>query len=207
MLTLKNAFRYQNYLSRIMESAIDLLNLDTNLFIESKVLNFSKTSFGDDVRETEEKEVPFENFTVIGCVDLIQALLEEKHKLSQMIQSAKREHCPDFDSNLSYASDLNRVKTILSDLVSANKSVFKGREQVTRKADDGTAVTFYVETKQMREINYNRNVVRAIYEKTQTLFDDTNEEIDKDKVQVLIDFEPKLSFSDTLESAFNKLAK
>lgn len=95
MMNLKEAFRYQNFLTKMVDDAVCRLSNDDYLVSTTKLHRFSELGDGRE-DETEELE-PVYNVPAKTVISFISRIAREKEDLSEAIAAAKRGVTDDID--------------------------------------------------------------------------------------------------------------
>jgi len=113
---LKEAFRYQNFLSRLVDNTVNYLS-NTNFITKTTQEHLRKKAHSEAENETVEVAVdrPFE-CTNNQLVSFLEHLMDEKEKLTMAISAAKR-NCPiDIDAELANNRTRQRVAAVLASM-------------------------------------------------------------------------------------------
>ena len=100
-MNLKEAFRYQNRLQRLMDEAVNILSREGNVTrVENTALLHKVNPEVQDETTVEPFDSEYGNCATEVAVFLMY-LLEERQKLSQAIRAAKQAMSMDFDGEVS----------------------------------------------------------------------------------------------------------
>lgn len=100
-MNMKEAFRYQNKLQRLMDEAVNILSRKGNITkVENTALLHKVNPEAQDETTVEPFDSEYGNYTTEVAVFLMY-LLDEKQKLSQAIRLAKQAMSMDFDGEVS----------------------------------------------------------------------------------------------------------
>lgn len=199
-MVLKEAYRYQNYLTDLINEARDYLN--KRGFITTTEQKHKRIKANPDATD---EVVVLENgyeveFTPMQLVDFIMDAIEEKQKLSDAIVEAKKKTEIDIDSSIS----LNKIKQAYINTLNAMASV-KPSNKIERGIGyrfnpvDGNQVSYYYDIENVTTINYDRDNVRKLAKKLQKETDGVSTKLDTIQITTEINFAPKWDISDTLE--------
>lgn len=201
---LKEAFRYQNFLSTLIDRAATYLG---NPAYTTKTIeeHFRKKANPEAEDETIEVQVdrPFmcDNNQLVS---FIQHLMEEKEKLTSAISAAKRSCDVDIDAELANNRIRQRVSALL-DLMShqrSNESVVRGTSY--KFNSDGNQVPYSYDVKRVTTIDFDRNKVKGICHTLSKKSDEVSTNIDKVMVELQVDYEPEFSINDSIEDAIEQ---
>lgn len=156
-MNLKEAFRFQNKLQRLMDEGEGILNREKNVtkvettYFRKKVMSEAEDETVLEVPETEYAE------QISELVGFMVYLLDQKEQLSKAIRTAKSKLEIDMDSEVSLNSkrqELSRLLGRMSDLRGPNGGTGY------RFNTDGNQVSYRCDVKKVTTINYDRNKVR-----------------------------------------------
>lgn len=200
-MIIKDAFRYQNHLSRLLDMAC--LTLEDRKFTTrtTQVHNMSKTNKD---AEDETIEVPCEcriDCGVSELIDFAEHVISEKAKLMDAILSAKKYSCTGIDENISLSKDYRKLYSALSNMAQIKD---------TERTYNGTAFKFNAEGNQvsytypMIEITktaFKRSAIKQVAKTIITLADEKSTEVDRAMVNILVDYEPEFDVNGSFEDA------
>ena len=198
-MVLKEAYRYQNYLTDLIEKAESYLML-SNFITETKE-NHMRSKVNSDA-EDEEIVVPKiynVDFTPTDLVDFMVRVLDEKQKLSDAISEAKKTTELDVDSAVSMNKIKQRYISVLR-FMADKKSEEKIIEGKDYKFDiNGEQKPYKYQINKVTTISYDRNNVRKLIKKYQTECDDISTKLDKIQLLTEVEFVPTWDIGDSLE--------
>lgn len=198
-MVLKEAYRYQNFLSELISSAQIYLCKKDFITKTEQTHNRKKANPEAEDEKIEVKTSYNVDFTPMQLVDFINKALNEKQKLFNAILVAKRNTEIDIDSSIA----MNKIKqSYISVLTSMTK--VKSSESVTKGSAykfnaDGDQITYYYDIDNITTINYDRNDIRGIIKKLQKETDEVSVKLDAIQSTVQVDYEPIWDLSDSLE--------
>lgn len=196
---LKEAFRYQNFLSRMIEFSTMYLS-NKNFVTRTTQEHLRKKVNAEDEDETIDITLdrPFE-CTNNQLVSLLEHLMAEKEKLTAAISAAKKASPIDIDAELANNRTRQKVASVL-----ANMSKIRSSENVVRGTGykfngEGNQVPYSYDVKQVTTIDFDRNKVRDVSRDLIAKADDVSTGIDKVMVDLVVEYEPEYSVNDALE--------
>lgn len=207
-MILKEAFRYQNYLSRLIGEAIDYLTTTSNVIItKQEHLKSKSNSDAEDEVVIADKysDIEYEPNQVI---DFLLDVLNEKEKLSDAINKAKLNTEINIDSSIAINKEKQRIASIFDRLAKT-----KSGERIRNDSDykfnaEGNQVSYYYEVKETTTIDFDRNKVKGIVKRLRRESDNTSNELDRVQVTLDVDYSPTYEinddFEDSLEIFVNK---
>lgn len=197
-MNLKEAFRYQNFLEKLIEKTTAYLYCgDTCLATTKRHFKSKANPEAEDNTEivTPERWYP----SVEACIGLAKTLVDERGKLSEAIRLAKASVAFDIDSAV--AANGFRRKT-----VEALKSVLDQKpSKRTMLAKDykfnaeGNQTPYYydveVETARTYDLNFVKTTMREISAEADTI----SSQIEQAMVNTIVDYQPPFSLTETVE--------
>ena len=189
-MILKEAFRYQNYLSLLFDQATGYLSRED--FITTTIQKHNRTKVNPDAQD-ENIVVP-KVFTVDykpnDLIDFVVKLIDEKQKLSNAITAAKRTLDMDIDADMcmnkskqNFISTLRRMAVI--------KSTESEKEGTSYKFNnDGDQVSYRYPVKEVKTIDYNRNTVKSLISKYKKETDKISTERDRIDIMTEVNYKP-----------------
>ena len=207
-MILKEAFRYQNYLSRLIGEAIDYLTTTSNVVITKQEHLKSKSN-----SDAEDEVVIADKYSDIEykpnqVIDFLLDVLNEKEKLSDAINKAKLNTEINIDSSIAINKEKQHIASIFDRLAKT-----KSGERIRNDSDykfnaEGNQVSYYYEVKETTTIDFDRNKVKGIVKRLRRESDNTSNELDKIQVILEVGYSPTYEinddFEDSLEIFVNK---
>ena len=207
-MILKEAFRYQNYLSRLIDEAIDYLTTTSNVTItKQEHLKSKSNSDAEDEVVIVDKCSDIE-YKPNQVIDFLLDVLNEKEKLSDAINKAKLNTEINIDSSIAINKEKQRIISIFDRL-----SKIKSGERIRNDSDykfnaEGNQVSYYYEVKETTTIDFDRNKVKGIVKRLRRESDNISNELDRVQVTLDVDYSPTYEinddFEDSLEIFVNK---
>lgn len=198
-MKLKEAFRYQSFLNRIIEEAVTSLSDSDHAF---KVTRKHLISQSNPDEEDKIEELDFgEFYKDDDVVDFMTFIIEEKEKLTSAITKCKRRLVFDIDA----AIEANKVRqsTIGSiRLLLRNKGgVIKRNERGYKFNAEGNQVSYYYQVEDTREELFDRGKMKNLYKELSELSDRVSAEIETAYVTSDVDFKPTFDVGDSFEDS------
>lgn len=196
---LKEAFRYQNFLSRMVDRATMYL---TNRSFITKTTQEHLRKKANSEAEDETVEVvvdrPFE-CTNNQLISFLEHLMAEKEKLTAAISAAKQGSSIDIDAELANNRTRQRVASVFADMskVRATENVIRGTAY--KFNGEGNQVPYSYDVKQVTTIDFDRNKVRDASRVLIAKADEVSTSIDKVMVELVVDYKPEYSVNDSFE--------
>ena len=198
-MNLKEAFRYQNKIQRLMDEALMVLNRDKNVTkVENTALRHKVNPEATDETTVETPETEYaEQITDITV--LLMFLLEERERLSSAIRTAKQSMDMDFDGEVSLNSkrqDIAGVFRRMSEL-RCSENLLPGAGLGYKFNADGNQVSYRCDLKKVTTINFDRNKVRAFASQLNKKSDQISAELDKRMVNTEVCYEAPFDVNDS----------
>lgn len=200
-MILKEAYRYQNFLERLLYDAMnfmysrDFLTTTTQLHLRTKT---NPDGINEEITVPKKNEV---SFTPNQIVDFVVKVLSEKEKLSNAIYVAKKNAEIDVDAAVSmnkrYQAFVEKLKYMDSIKYSEKDTIFTDYKM---NAIDGNQLQYKYPGKEIITIDFNRNDVRALIKKYSKLSDEVSTKLDTINITTNVDYEPIWDLPDTLEN-------
>ena len=203
-MNLKEAFRFQNKLQKLMEEAQSILNQEQNVtkvqntYLRSKVMAEAEDEVRMDVPDTEYAE------QITELVSFLLYLLEQKEKLSGAIRVAKSALSIDMDGEVSLNSkrqEIARLLTRMGNLRSSEVTVHNGGTGYRFNAE-GNQVSYRCDVKRVTTINFDRNKIRNHVSALNRKMDEMSAELDRCMVNSTVEFDAPFDVNDSFADAF-----
>ena len=198
-MTLKESFRYQNFLDTILGQAENYLRMTENYMIvteehlRNKVIPAAENDTFDNLADREIQVKPD------VLVDFVITVLTEKEALTKAINIAKAQHCNELDALV----EVNKFRRgVIETLKRMSRS--KGKES-TLKGNaytfnaEGNQTQYYYDIKRTSKIDFDRPKLKRLISLLATESDRTSATIDYWQTSVPVDFTPQFDLNDTFE--------
>lgn len=189
-MILKEAFRYQNYLTSLFVQATSYLSRED--FITTTTQNHNRSMVNPDAQD-EKISVP-KVFNVgykpNDLIDFVVKLIDEKQKLSNAITEAKKSLDMDIDAAMSMNKTKQDFISVLRRMASI-KSTESEKEGTSYKFNnDGDQVSYRYPVKEVKTIDYNRNTVKGLISKYKKETDKISTERDRIDIMTEVNYDP-----------------
>lgn len=196
---LKEAFRYQNFLSKMIDTTI--VSLSGSQYSMKTVQKHMRSKVNPDA-EDETIDLSGDRpmkYTANEMIDLLQYLIGEKEKLSAAISTAKKSCEVDIDAEVSN----NRVRRNVVDLLS-RMSHLRSSERTTKGYGykfnaEGNQVQYTYDVKETTTIDFDRDKAKAIAKRMSAEADCASSAIDEVMIGLKVGYEPRFSVNDSFE--------
>ncbi|MDR1643145.1 MAG: hypothetical protein LBC41_17110 [Clostridiales bacterium] len=201
---LKESFRYQNFLDRLISTAASCLEEDRYV-TTTKALHYKKQADQNAKDETVDTiaERPF-GCSVNELIDFYVSLTDEKEALTFAIGKAKAECGVDIDSALA----LNRLRHDAAEAMSRLAGL-KSRELDTTGRDfrinnEGNQTPYVYKIKEVITIDFDRNKPKSLAKSLLKKSDEISAQVDRLFLSVEVGYEPKYDINDKFEDALEE---
>lgn len=189
-MILKEAFRYQNYLTSLFVQATSYLSRED--FITTTTQNHNRSMVNPDAQD-EKIGVP-KVFNVgykpNDLIDFVVKLIDEKQKLSNAITEAKKTLDMDIDAAMSMNKTKQDFISVLRRMASI-KSTESEKEGTSYKFNnDGDQVSYRYPVKEVKAIDYNRNTVKGLISKYKKETDQISTTRDRIDIMTEVNYDP-----------------
>ena len=198
-MNLKEAFRYQNKLQRLMEEAEDILRREQNVVkVEQTALLHKVNPDAADETTLEPADTVYaEQITDIAV--LLMFLLGERERLSGAIRKAKQSMDMDFDGEVSLNTRRQELASIfrsMAQLRSSETLIPNGGIGYKFNAE-GNQVSYRCDLKKVTTINFDRTKIRNYAAALSRRADQVSAELDRRMVITEVPYEPPFDVNDT----------
>lgn len=198
-MTLKESFRYQNYLETILAQAENYLRSTDNFMVVTEEHLRSKAVATAEDENTDNLSSRVISATPDVLVDFIINVLAEKDALTKAISEAKVQHCKDIDAFV----EINKARRSVVDVLK-HMARTKGKESMSKGCAytinaEGNQVNYYYDIKRTSKIDFNRTKVKSLISQLSTDADRASASIDYWQTSVPVNFDPKFDLNDTFE--------
>lgn len=198
-MNLKEAFRYQNKLQRLMEEADDILRRDRNVLkVEQTALLHKVHPEAADETTIEPADTVYAD-QITDVAVLLMFLLSERERLSRAIREAKQSMDMDFDGEVSLNTHRQEIAGTFRNMAQLRSSeVLIPNGGIGYKFNaEGNQVSYRCDLKKVTTINFDRNKVRSYAAALSRRADQVSAELDKRMVITEVSYEPPFDVNDT----------
>ena len=198
-MNLKEAFRYQNKLQRLMSEAAEVLRYDSNVTrVEKTVLCHKVNPEAENETTTELPSTEYAD-QITEVAAFLMFLLQERERLSNAIRAAKQALDMDFDGEVSLNSKRQEIAAIFRHMgeIRSTESVHPGAGTGYKFNAEGNQVSYRCDLKKVTTINFDRNKIRSFVTFLNRKTDAVSAELDKHMVNAEVDYEPLFDVNDT----------
>lgn len=197
-MNLKESFRYQNFLDRMMSDAESSILIPGHcLTVTQKHLKSKANPDATDITEVvEPAEKFYKNDDVIR---FMQWLVEEKSKLTNAIGKAKASLDFDIDAAVEtnkFRQSVNRaIKAMLR--FTSKKTTQQGRDYKFNL--EGNQVMYYYDIESESVEAYDRESAKALMRSMISEADTTSSQIDSALINTVVDYSPRFDVNESFE--------
>ena len=189
-IVLKEAYRYQNYLQRLINEARGYLIKPDFTTTTKQIHHKSKANPGDE-DETQVVDKPYDvEFTPNDIINFILDAIVEKESLSKAIEEAKKKADIDLDAS----GAMNKVKQEYVNILGFLEKVKSKKNTKTGTAYkfnvNGDQVPYYYDIEEDVTIDYDRNKVKRLIKKLRKETDQVSQDMDKALVTIEVEYTP-----------------
>lgn len=202
-MILKEAFRYQNYLSELFIQAIYLLQNEDFIMTVTQV--HARTKVNPEAAD-EKIELPVAgnvDYTPNKVIDLLTKIIDERQKLSDAISVAKKKMDIDVDSAISMNKMKQNYMSVLSKMSHLKASETEKEGTSYKFNNDGDQVLYRYPLTEIKTINYDRNLVKTLLKKYKKETDTVSMQKDKVDIMTEVYYEPVWDVDTPLEDILN----
>ena len=198
-MILKEAFRYQNYLTSLFVQATSYLSRED--FITTTTQNHNRSMVNPDA---QDKKISVPKVFNVGykpndLIDFVVKLIDEKQKLSNAITEAKKSLDMDIDAAMSMNKTKQDFISVLRRMASI-KSTESEKEGTSYKFNnDGDQVSYRYPVKEVKTIDYDRNAVKGLISKYKKETDEISTTRDRIDIMTDVDYTPVWEVDTPLE--------
>lgn len=204
---LKEAFRYQNFINRLISQTMSYLSYEKNvtrITQEHMRKKVNPEAENETVDMTTMRQFTYE---VNDLIRFLERFMEEREKLTAAISAAKAGCDVDIDAEIANNKTRQGVVSTLNRM-----AAIKPNEKMTRATDykfnaEGNQVPYTYEVKEVSTIDFDRNRVKAIAKEMAAKCDEVSAGIDKIMVELAVDYTPWYSINDSYEDVVEQFIK
>lgn len=198
-MVLKEAYEYQNFLSKLISQA-ELFLTNFSFITKCKEMHKRKSANPDSFDEEIEvkKDVDIDVDANI-LVDLVVDIIKERKKLLDAIDAAKKSA----DINIDNAISINKTEQDFINVLS-----FMNQQKSKNYISSGVGYKFNAEGNQVQyvydienevSIDFDRNSVRGLIKKYRKECNERSIQVDRAELNTVVNYSPKWDINSTLE--------
>ena len=198
-MTLKESFRYQNFLDDILSQTENYLRITDNYMVvteehlRNKVIATAENEISDNLANREIAVKPD------VLVDFLISVLTEEEALTKAINAAKTQHCNDLNA----LTEINKSRRIVISTLK-RMSQCKDKESTLKGSAytfnaEGNQIPYVYDIKRSSKVDFNRAKVKSLISELSAESDRASATLDYWLTSVPVDFHPQFDMNDTFE--------
>ena len=198
-MILKEAFRYQNYLTSLFVQATSYLSRED--FITTTTQKHNRTIVNPEAQD-EDIVVPkvFNvDYKPNDLINFVVKLIDEKQKLSNAITEVKKSLDMDIDAAMSMNKSKQDFISVLRRMVSIKPTESEKEGTSYKFNNDGDQVSYRYPVKEVKTIDYDRNAVKGLISKYKKETDEISTARDRIDIMTDVDYTPVWEVDTPLE--------
>lgn len=198
-MNMKEAFRYQNKLQRLMDESMGILSRERNVTtVENTALRHKVNPEAEDETTVETPDTEYAD-RITEVAVLLMYLLEQREKLSQAIRSAKQGMALDFDGQVSLNAKRQEIAGLFRrmDEIRSSEQIVRGGGFGYKFNMEGNQVRYHCDLKKVTTINFDRNKIRSFTTCLSKKSDQVSAELDRQMVNTEVAYEAPFDVNDT----------
>lgn len=203
-MNLKEAFRWQNNLERLITNLGGVLNVRTHVVREERTHHYSDV-IPTVQDKTEEIYEPYEKHSADELLACLMYLQAEKEALTKAIFDAKTFTAIDLDlaNNVCRRNVLERLKWLLS--IKEQERIIPGTGRTFNA--EGNQVSYQYDISVREVTDFDQDKLKKVYRDLYETVEETSSRIDEEMICANVDFKPSFSLSDSLSDVIDFVCK
>ena len=205
-MNLKEAFRFQNKLQRLMSEAEDILCAQPNIVkVETTYLRKKVMAEAENEVVVHEPATEFSG-QINQVADFLLYLLNQHTLLADAIHRAKAGMDLDMDTEAGLSSKRQSIAQIFRNMANLRPSEVMVPDGGTgyRFNTDGNQVPYRCDIRRVTTIDFDRNKVRKLATQLNQKADAISTRLDSSMVNTLVDYESPFDVNDTFTEVFEQ---
>lgn len=201
-MNLKEAFRYQNKLSALIDTALDFMDNTENMLEVTENHLRKKANPEQQNEKTVQIHNEYPSITKPECIiDLGMFLLGEKEKLTTAIVETKRSLPLDIDGQAINNSLRQRFAGAMRKLssVRSSESLIRNGGMGYCFNQEGNQTSFRYDIERVVTLNYDRNKTKRLMNELSEKADSVSTEIDECLLSAKVDYVPPFNVNTDFE--------
>lgn len=201
MITLKKSFEVQNYLSKLLAEALEILSYNDNI-TTTKQTHLRNKSYSEaqdeEITVKKSNELPF---TIDNLVTFIDLLIAEIDKLTIAINDAKNYKGQYLDAMIAMNNKRRNVLHAYERMAKLKQTerVVKGTAEKFNEA--GEQVTYKYDINETTSIDYDRDRIKNRVSSLRRQLDRVSTAIDEMQLSSMVVYDPIFEVGESLEDA------
>ena len=201
MITLKKSFEVQNYLSKLLAEALEILSYNDNI-TTTKQTHLRNKSYSEaqdeEITVKKSNELPF---TIDNLVTFIDLLIAEIDKLTIAINDAKNYKGQYLDAMIAMNNKRRNVLHVYERMAKLKQTerVVKGTAEKFNEA--GEQVTYKYDINETTSIDYDSDRIKSRVSSLRRQLDRVSTAIDEMQLSSMVVYDPIFEVGESLEDA------
>lgn len=203
-MNLKEAFQYQNYLTRMLDYVIcNGLYSSVVVKVEEKHLrSAAKPECQDEIVDKTAERKFDSNISVDTLIDFAAAIVEERLKVAKAIEHTKEWMAFALDAELNANKERRKLIGCLKDLSKIKQARVETVPGMGHTFNaEGNQVSFVYQTERTTTIDFDRNKVRAMLKSMSAEADRVSMEAEQTMLDSNVDLDPMFNMTDEIDDA------
>ena len=201
-MNLKTAYRYQNYLAELMNTAKRCLSTVKTTVTEEhqKTARYSEAQNETIVRVDER----YPNVKGDAVIRLMYDVFNEQNKVTQAVSETKRKADFDIDAEINNNKKRREFSATLSVLTSIKSSEVMTTGSDVKFNAEGNQVSYTYPVKRVTTINFDRDKVIGLSKKLNEEADLVSDKADEFMLTEIVNIEPKFDIHESFDDVLAK---
>lgn len=196
-MNLKEAFRYQGFLDKLMNSACMSIQSRLHSITTTKTHHYKKAN--PDAEDVVEEVVVDDFYKNDDVITFMQWLIEEKERLTKAIGEAKASTKIDIDVAVATNKFRQLVHSSILHMLNFKPSRRMEQGQGYKFNVEGNQTLYTYEVEVVDEQNFDKDCAKSIMRSVILDADKTSTEIDKAMVETEVNFVPEFDVNDSFD--------
>lgn len=196
-MTLKEAFRYQNFLSRLCGAACEALSDDDNHLTVTKLHKMHDAN--PDAEDKTETVADPDRVDVNAVIDLMTKLTEEREKLTCAITKAKAGLGFDFDATIEANKFRQRQAGYIKSVLQTRASETTEQGRGYKFNNEGNQAPYIYDIVVTRTEAFDRDKLQQAMAKALKDSDEASAKLDAALVNTQVDYDPPYDVNTSFE--------
>lgn len=201
-MNLKTAYRYQNYLAGLMDTARRCLSAVKTTVTEEhqKTARYSEAQNETIVRVDER----YPDVKGDAVIRLMYDIFNEQNKVTQAVSETKRKADFDIDAEINNNKKRREFSAILSALAGIKSSEVMITGSDVKFNAEGNQVSYTYPVKRVTTINFDRDKVIGLSKKLNEEADLVSDKADEFMLTEIVNIEPKFDIHESFDDVLAK---
>lgn len=203
-MTLKEAFRYQNFLARLADKLAEAMMNPDNIMTTTKVHHLNAAN--NDAQDKTETVKVNNPVNINLCLKLYERIIEEVETLTAAIERTKASLNICMDAAIRANTQRQRMANIIRGVLKNKESEAQTTGTSYKFNNEGNQAAYVYEITIKKSENFNRKDFKAAMDKALQMADVTSGTIDGFTVNSTVDYTAPWDVNATLDDVLEALA-